>query len=47
VAILGPDEIAAGEVVLKDMASGEQVKVPREAVSGELSRRLAAGRPEG
>jgi histidyl-tRNA synthetase len=28
-AILGPDEVAAGEVVLKDLASAEQVKLPR------------------
>jgi histidyl-tRNA synthetase len=45
-AIVGPDEIAAGEVVLKDLTSGEQVKLARATIAGELRRRLAAEAPE-
>ncbi|NWF79897.1 MAG: histidine--tRNA ligase [Chloroflexi bacterium] len=30
--VLGPDELARGEVVLKDLRNGEQRSVPREAV---------------
>jgi histidyl-tRNA synthetase len=45
-AILGPDEVAAGEVVLKELASGEQVKLPRASVVGELRRRRRADRPD-
>jgi histidyl-tRNA synthetase len=40
VAIVGPDEVAAGQVMLKDMRSGEQVKLP----VGELAARLIARR---
>ena len=39
-AIVGPDELATGQVVLKELASGEQVKVPRAEVAAELARRL-------
>jgi histidyl-tRNA synthetase len=39
--ILGEDELAAGAVSVKDMASGEQARVPRDAVI-EHCRALAA-----
>ena len=41
VAIVGPDEVAKGEVVLKDMGSGEQVTVPRRDVVQAVAARLA------
>ena len=40
-AILGPDELEAGTVQLKDLAGGEQVSVPRAEV-GERARALLA-----
>lgn len=39
VAIVGPDELVAGEVVLRDMASGEQTRLPRASAADELVRR--------
>jgi len=34
--VLGPDELARGEVVVKDLRSGEQRVVTRVAVVGAL-----------
>jgi histidyl-tRNA synthetase len=42
-AIVGPEELASGQVVVKELASGEQVKLPRGAVVAEMRRRLTAG----
>ena len=39
--ILGDDELASGAVSVKNMASGEQARVPRDAVI-EHCRTLAA-----
>jgi histidyl-tRNA synthetase len=36
--VLGPDELARGEVVVKDLRSGEQRAVAREAVAAALRR---------
>jgi histidyl-tRNA synthetase len=36
--VIGPDELARGEVVVRDLRSGEQRSVAREAVAGELRR---------
>jgi histidyl-tRNA synthetase len=38
VAILGSDEIARGEVTIKDMKSGEQSSMPRVGVAAHLRR---------
>ena len=38
-AILGPDELAAGEVTLRDLTSGEQERVP----ASELQSKVKAG----
>ena len=38
VAILGDEELAAGEVTLKDLGTGEQVRVPREELREKLTR---------
>ena len=43
VAVLGPDEVARGVVLVKDMATGEQKSYERAAVAGAL---LAVLRPE-
>jgi len=40
VAFLGEDEIAAGTVSIKDMASGEQVQVARDAAAAWLREKL-------
>jgi histidyl-tRNA synthetase len=37
VLIIGEDEIASGEYALKNMLSGEQIKVKREEIEGRLS----------
>ncbi|HEV8636945.1 MAG TPA: histidine--tRNA ligase [Chloroflexota bacterium] len=42
VAIVGPDELASNEVVVKDMASGEQSRLPRATVAATLAARLAS-----
>jgi histidyl-tRNA synthetase len=34
--VLGPDDLARGEVVVKNLQSGEQRSVPRELVFAEL-----------
>jgi histidyl-tRNA synthetase len=43
VAILGPDELAADEVAVRDMASGEQTRLPRGSAAAALADRLGAG----
>jgi histidyl-tRNA synthetase len=43
VVLLGDDELAAGEVTVKDFASGEQRRVARAGVGALLVER--AGRP--
>jgi histidyl-tRNA synthetase len=46
-AIVGPDEQAGGQVLIKALDSGEQQSLPRAAVADELRRRLAAaGAPD-
>jgi histidyl-tRNA synthetase len=40
-AILGPDEVAAGQVKLKDLARREEFTLPRDAVVQEIRQRLA------
>jgi histidyl-tRNA synthetase len=39
-AIVGPDELAKGEVTLKDLASRTQATVARSEVPAEIKRRL-------
>ncbi len=41
VAVLGPDELAQGRVTLKNMATGEQVTLPREEAPTQLRAWLA------
>lgn len=41
VLVLGPDELARNEVVVKDLVSGEQRNVPRGAVIAELQQALS------
>lgn len=36
--VIGPDELARGEVIIKDLRSGEQRSISRDAVVGELKR---------
>lgn len=43
VAMVGPDEKARGEVALKDMETGEQQTVKREAIGVTLNERLRSG----
>ena len=40
VAVLGPDELDAGEVTLRDMAAHTEAKVRLEEVVGELGRAI-------
>jgi histidyl-tRNA synthetase len=40
VIVAGPDELKAGRVKLKWLASGEQVDLARQEIGGELSKRL-------
>jgi histidyl-tRNA synthetase len=42
VAIVGPDELRAGTVTLRDMRTSEQQSVPRDLLVDEVQRRLAA-----
>jgi len=46
VVLLGEEELAAGEVSIKDMESGEQRRLPRARAIGELSER-ESGRESG
>ncbi len=41
--VLGPDELAAGQVAIKDMTSGEQRLVPRREAAEEIRHILATG----
>jgi histidyl-tRNA synthetase len=43
VAILGPDEIQAGNLTLKHLPSGRQITCPREQASALLGKLLAGG----
>jgi len=45
VAVLGPDEIAAGKVTLKDLARGMQVSVPRARTVDAIRQALAKHLP--
>jgi histidyl-tRNA synthetase len=40
VAILGPEEVAAGQVSIKDLRSGEQMRVPRDEAAAAAARFL-------
>jgi len=40
--VLGPDEVAKGQVAVKNLASGEQVTVAREAVADTIRKILNA-----
>ncbi len=42
--VLGPDEIARDEVVVKDLQRGEQRSLPRAAVAGLLAEALTEGK---
>lgn len=42
VAVLGPDEIAAGTVTLKDLQAGDQFTIPRAEAAAALRARLSA-----
>ena len=42
VLILGDDEVAAGEVTVKNFATGEQERVPRSRLAAFLKERGAA-----
>jgi len=44
-AVIGPDEIAAGTVTLKDLARGMQVAVPREKIARAIRQALAKTLP--
>lgn len=46
-AILGPDEVQAGTVNLRNMRTGEQVTVPRAEVAGEVDRLVVRERLRG
>jgi histidyl-tRNA synthetase len=43
--IAGPDERAAGEVTLRDLAQREQRRVGRAALAAEIQRTLESGLP--
>ncbi len=45
VALLGEEELAAGEVTLKDLAASEQARLPRAQCSVWMRERLASGSP--
>jgi len=38
--VLGPDEVAKGQVAVKDLSSGEQVSVAREELNAEIRKIL-------
>lgn len=40
VAIVGPEEAAQGEVTVKDLATGQQIRVPRRELASRLTERL-------
>ncbi|MCS6910499.1 MAG: His/Gly/Thr/Pro-type tRNA ligase C-terminal domain-containing protein, partial [Anaerolineales bacterium] len=41
-AILGPDELAQGKVMLKDLSSRTQMALPREEVAAAIRDKLAS-----
>ena len=41
VVLLGEDEIAAGELSVKDMRSGEQVKLSPDEAAAYMAKRIA------
>lgn len=43
--VLGPDEVARGEVVVKNLTSGEQRTVPRSTVADVLTEHLTTATP--
>jgi threonyl-tRNA synthetase len=45
-AILGSDEIARGEVTIKDLTAGTQQSIPRASVAKEIDSRLANREPQ-
>jgi histidyl-tRNA synthetase len=45
VAILGPDELAADSVAIRNMESGDQEQVPLDAAASFLQQRLAGDQP--
>ena len=45
-AILGADEIARGEVAIKNLSTGEQVSMPRTQVRDVVTRLSPEARPE-
>ncbi len=46
VIFLGEDEIASGQAAVRNMATGEQISLPREEAAGYIRRQLSA-RPRG
>ncbi len=42
VVIIGPEESSAGQVTVRDLASGEQQSVPVDAVASVVAERLAS-----
>jgi histidyl-tRNA synthetase len=40
--LIGPDEAASNVVTLRDLASGEQIAIPREQVVNQLQKKIAA-----
>ncbi len=47
VAVLGPDELAQGQVTLKHMGTGQQVQVPLDAAAAQVRAWLAPETPGG
>ncbi|MCS7051797.1 MAG: ATP phosphoribosyltransferase regulatory subunit, partial [Thermomicrobium sp.] len=43
--IVGPDELAAGVLTLRDLRSGDQERLPRAVAVRTVQERLTAGRP--
>ncbi|MFQ6091844.1 MAG: histidine--tRNA ligase [bacterium] len=46
VLILGPDELDSGQISVKEMESGQQIRVPRSSLIAYLRERLTKSRPE-
>jgi histidyl-tRNA synthetase len=45
VTVIGPDEAAAGQVTLKDLAAGTQMSLPITAVTGQILHQLVDEKP--
>jgi histidyl-tRNA synthetase len=45
VTVIGPDEAAAGQVTLKDLAAGTQMSLPIAAVTGQILHQLVDEKP--